>query len=1275
MSNNYISIKMIILISQCNFERNNNLDKILFSKMVDLETQYIVELALTSTYLLVMLYYLVINFMNLIRGRLYSSWLEIILGSIFIIIFILKRNFNDSEEKKSIDRKFFFFALLIIIQLQIFNFIKSLILIYARDKIFKKPTQNTFLEINSNLLHWIVIFIIYLWSSFFVFLKEDKSINWDEEHYYIQYLKLGLFAIGLILPFINIFTINRLIESLDKKYNLYYNEDPQNTKGFYLDKNFFIKQKEKILNKLNQVTEKNLQYINHKFENKIIYKKDNQTEGNYRNQNENINHEDREAQRAGNINNINQNDVCNLRIPLISNKNITDIQYNKTCSNNIYISEERKSENLNIENNMVANNLVIHEIIYDSNKNKCNINPKNDIILENANINQEINSVNSNIQTGYKHLQNKNELDLDNNINDKNNNLSKMKNINLSFNNKNGHYITEKKKFDIYNDNLNFIKKITFEDLKYMPRDEENNIYDGPNLKKMLKEKYFLISIFCEFQLNKIYADFLIYLLTAFINIVVLIFGNEHDEIYKNYYISVFCFLSFFLYLFLSCNLYAKFDEIIFNNKNDKFIKIFFFTYYEMFSINFFRNVKRIAEGYERYSSLTNSRESPSRSSNFCFDQINKVKKDEILEPNNSNMFATYISKYTMSDEKFINNHLVLNLFFKILKAFYQRNEKYFIKQEKVINLLHLNTVSQERKSCITNNQNQNGKVSKNINNTNNANHVNGSKDIVSILNYISESSIETFELIKKKLSLSFKRFLNKVEDFEIRNLIDKKLRNDVLANTTADENFIINNNISDIDFKIDFLFSEYTLELSAFFDIKIKDILEAFDQIKNKVICKIAAEKKKNDGGYNCFSTHDNFLYFEIYDACNDYYSNLKLFMENYYSYMRENIINWNHTYIPLIIGIFKISFMNFDKVIILYRHPCAFSIFKDFKYWINIGLNDITENVTISTTQNQIVDIKLIEVMDNISFHPNDYEEFYDILIRDLDFLKKTNFNPSYCFNIFVLNDFKKFLNDSASELGDIAILENKNINLNQNINNKIINNVNDPFGAANKQSFIKNSRVSVKSQGKNNSDKNLNNNLIAKTSINANTNLNFNSHKNYSSKSICNTLNKNKFTLNEQITTKANSKSNINNFVNIANDDENHHLNKNTNINLEDDKSSNTKNVLYEILSRLDKSELVRDESKRSTNFLYRKQYGSETVCSLDRINDYFNSYNRYTIKFYFSNILQSDKMSNAFNPSDEFNNIPGKNCIFNYGIFLQDLIKTKLFILFIFLKKIL
>jgi len=852
-------------------------------------------------------------------------------------------------------------------------------------------------------------------------------------------------------------------------------------------------------------------------------------------------------------------------------------------TNNLIMRNENKKEELNIKL-QVNNNMKTPLIDKNDMEEDAGIN------VENKDLTQQKNAVL--IEFDYKNANLSGEGIIKDKIiqeiieEEKGNHEEKF---NISENkNTNKHIRNKEHNYTVYKNNLDFVRKITFEDIKNEHlNDDVRNLNENENLKDLLKEKYILISIFCEFQANKTYVDYLLFLLVSITNIIIIIKHGGTKGL-ENVILFIVSIVMLLFYLVFTCNLYTKFDEIIFNNKNNNAIKFFFMSKYNMFSINYFKDLKRIDEGYERYSSLSNSNKTIS---NRSLSNENECRFEKL----NSNMYRNRLNKLTISDEKFINNHLTLNLFFKILKCFFEGNEKYYLKQEYSISTHpDFNIIKEERKSFINNSMKNNNANGSGFNRNSNLKVINGNRDLISVFQNISESSANSFHNIKKKLNFSFKKFFNKIEDFEIRNFIEKKQRNDVLANTVADENFIMNNNIAEIEFKIEYLFSEFTHDLLTFFDVRIKDILEALDPIKNKNVCKILAEKKKNEANYNCFFTHDNFLYFEIYDTYSDYFKNLNNFIEKYSLYMRENILNWNHTYIPLILGIFKINFMNFEKIIVLYRHPCAFSIFKDFKYWINIALTDNNENVTISTTsQTQIIDVKLIEVIDNISFHPSDFDEFYEILRRDMEFLKRIEFNPEYSFNIFVLNDFKNFLNDSESSNNTIS--EN-----NLNIFAQKYN--------ANRNS-LQNNRISVKSLYRNvNGLFNINSNLIWKNlnaNSDANTNMNFNQDLKDDSKSM-------------------------NNFHN--------------------------KDILNEILSKLDKSELIKDENTKN-NYAYKKLFGSETISSLERINDYINLYDRYTIKFYFSNILSIPKPYSSEENKVNEEIIRGKYLVYFYLILIR------------------
>jgi len=1021
--------------------------------------------------------------------------------------------------------------------------LKTLFLNYSKKQIYKKPTRNPFFSLNSKTAHSIINIIILSWPAIHI---HEKYCNKEKD--YNSLILIIFISIGFVLPFLNLIILNSTMNSLDIKNIGFESKNIQNTYSNSLDKNFFIRQKEKILNVLNKIRDDDKETNNEdKFHDKF-----------YKSESKQVIIKTKENIEKDFKIDIKDNDI---KKPLLEKDTFfKNFKNNKTCfDNNITIKEKAKIMEFDYNNN---NNLT--DKIY------------NNIDLDKT---DKIDGEKQNLEKSKKENQ-------DGEINIKNNKLGKN---------------------SFFKSNLNFIKKITFEDVNQEYFNENiKKLRENENLNEILKEKYILILIFCEFQAIKLYIDYLIFLLISFVNI--LIFLNKGEIIQLNniiiFSISLIIFLS---WLIFSCNILINFDQIIFNNTNNNVIKFFFFAKYQIFSINYFKDIKIIDKGYERYSSLSNSDNTISVNSNKS--NFNDELNFEKPKPIN---YRTYLTKLVISDEKFFNNDLIFSLYFKLLRAFFQKNEKFFIEQENFIDLQINFNNKETRKSYVLNNITKNNHMD-NINGNgngklNNINFSNGNKDILSVINNISESSANSQKKIKKKISFSFKKFLNKIEDFEIRNFIEKKLRNDILANTTADENFIINNNISNIEFNVEFLFSEYTLELLAYFDIKIKDILESLDQVKNKYICKILSEKIKNESDYNCFYTYDNFLYYEIYDTNTDYLSNLKNFTEKYSYYIKENILNWNQSYLPFIVGIFKINFMNFEKILILYRHPCAFSIFKDFKYWINIALTDKNENVTVSTTkQNQIIDVKLIEVIDNISFHPNDYDEFYNILIRDLEFLNKLNYSPNYVFNLFFLNDFKKFLNDTASNIE----LSDNNLDLNNNLYNN-----------SNRKSI--NNRISVKSLFKNvNSIYNINSNFNYKNPVNVNSNF-----------------------------------------------DENMKNNNNIDLNIkEEDKSVDNhyhKNILNEILSKLDKSDLIREDIKKG-NYTYKKLYGSETVCSLDRLNDYYNLHDKYTLKFYFSKILPFAKKD--INDQDQNNLRKGKK--FYLIFFVIKLIYDKIkYIFFIF-----
>lgn len=266
----------------------------------------------------------------------------------------------------------------------------------------------------------------------------------------------------------------------------------------------------------------------------------------------------------------------------------------------------------------------------------------------------------------------------------------------------------------------------------------------------------------------------------------------------------------------------------------------------------------------------------------------------------------------------------------------------------------------------------------------------------------------------------------------------DKEKNLPMKENKNENDNKFNKSYMNSIDISIESLFSETILELIPTYSIKIRDILDSLDPKKNEKNCKILFEKKFMDKDYNHFFTLDTFLHYEIYDNKN-ILPNLKNFMENYHNFINENFKNWKATFIPLIVGIYNIKFLKFDKVVVLYRHPLAFSPFLLFKYWINVALTDESEKISISTNYAEVIDLKEIEIKDNIKLHKEDYREVCEIIKNDFNFLKSLNFNSSYMINVFILNEVQQFLTHSKN---NSIYSQSVNLNISQVKNNDVMN-----------------------------------------------------------------------------------------------------------------------------------------------------------------------------------------------------------------------------------------
>ena len=336
--------------------------------------------------------------------------------------------------------------------------------------------------------------------------------------------------------------------------------------------------------------------------------------------------------------------------------------------------------------------------------------------------------------------------------------------------------------------------------------------------------------------------------------------------------------------------------------------------------------------------------------------------------------------------------------------------------------------------------------------NKNNLKDLNILKERISRLSRISIDNREKIIPFKK---FKLKQLMNSLDDkiikedfikYIIKDDEDKTNKNKINNNENKENrNLSINSNYDNYDFSIESLFNEILFELYPFYQISINDILNSLEIGNNKDLLNLFFENRIKNNSFNTYYTSDSFLTFEIYDHNSILYSQLTNFISNYKTYLMEKISNFSFTFLPLILGIYNIKYLNYNKIIFLYRNPLAFTPFINFKNWINFTFNDGNEIKDYSTTNTGILDINEIEVKNNIELEDDEYNETIKILKEDMEFLKTQNFELNFNLNLIVVNDVKKKFNEfPIDDSFNYEIDTSQNLNINKNLDNN--NNKND-------------------------------------------------------------------------------------------------------------------------------------------------------------------------------------------------------------------------------------
>ena len=97
------------------------------------------------------------------------------------------------------------------------------------------------------------------------------------------------------------------------------------------------------------------------------------------------------------------------------------------------------------------------------------------------------------------------------------------------------------------------------------------------------------------------------------------------------------------------------------------------------------------------------------------------------------------------------------------------------------------------------------------------------------------------------------------------------------------------------------------------------------------------------------------------------------------------------SYTFLPLILGIFKLRIFDSEKIIILYRNPLYFSNLGHFNRWVNFYLTEEREKIKVSSIFNDIINLNVIEINNSIQLFESDFNEVKLTIEQDFSFLEK--------------------------------------------------------------------------------------------------------------------------------------------------------------------------------------------------------------------------------------------------------------------------------------------
>ena len=398
----------------------------------------------------------------------------------------------------------------------------------------------------------------------------------------------------------------------------------------------------------------------------------------------------------------------------------------------------------------------------------------------------------------------------------------------------------------------------------------------------------------------------------------------------------------------------------------------------------------------------------------FNFDP-NLINRNIVADKRNNSDFPKLIAK-TVIDFTSLCDYYIL---YKLLYLYFRENrdvyDNIFRKMSDDTGLFRKMIAESNpfrRKSSLgVNNSISNNNIGYNIN----------KQELITNIERISRISIIDSKKIKTSLKVSSSEIFLSLEEKDL--LEEFKLKYGFKS--------------SDIDFRIESMFSESFFEVAPYFQLKIDDIIKALIPSYNKKLFNIFIKKispYKSKIEQNIFMSYDSLIIIEVYEKKDFINSeNLKKFVNQYKIYLTNTLKNMDYTYLPLIIGVFNIQIDSLTKIAVMYRNPLRFTLYNHFNNWITFYINESTEKLKASLMLDDVIDLNEIEVKNALKINEADYDEVKKNFKQDLLLLKEINIPIYPVVRLFI-----------GDENGAIKPQDSNNLGFNKNYK---ITNMNEP------------------------------------------------------------------------------------------------------------------------------------------------------------------------------------------------------------------------------------